>query len=105
MRGAAKMWIVGHQTPQSFYIGGFANTSEHRKQVHDASREELKLGLGLDIPNLVHVFGCVQRLDRLVEAICFPCEKGHTPLYTEGCGSIKWRWGMMSPRMMMISAK
>ena len=78
-------------TPWSFNTGNFVNTSEYRKQVDDALREELLPSLQLDVPDLVNaVFGQVSQLEELTKTIFDLCQDGRTPLYKEGSGWTNW---------------
>ena len=79
------------QTPWSFNTGGFEDTSEHRKQVDDALKQELLPSLRIDVPDFVDaVFGHVPRLDELAEAVFDLCQEGDAPLYKEGSGWARW---------------
>ncbi|MCJ1281514.1 hypothetical protein MMC26_000834 [Xylographa opegraphella] len=71
------------------------NTSEHRKQVDDALKQELFPSLRIDIPDFIDaVFGLIPQLDELTEAVFKLCVKGETPLYKEGSGWARWPQGV-----------
>jgi len=54
-------------------------------------KEELLLGLRLDIPDFVPVvFGQVSQLDELAEEVFNKCQDGETSLYKQGSGWTKW---------------
>jgi len=79
------------QTPWFFNTGGFEDTSEHRKQVDDALKQELLPSLRIDIPDFTDaVFGHVPRLDELAEAVFDLCQEGDAPQYKEGSGWARW---------------
>ena len=79
------------QTRWSFNTSNFIDSSEYRKQVDHPLREELLPNLRLDIPNFVDaVFGQVPQLNERAETIFSLCQKGDTPLYTEGSGWVQW---------------
>jgi hypothetical protein len=54
-------------------------------------KEELLLGLRLDIPDFVLVvFEQVSQLDELAEEMFNKCQDGETSLYKQGFGWTKW---------------
>jgi len=79
------------QTPWFFNTGGFEDTSEHRKQVDDALKQELLPSLRIDVPDFTDaVFGHIPRLDELAEAVFDLCQEGDAPQYKEGSGWARW---------------
>ncbi len=79
------------QTPWSFNTGSFEDTSEHRKQVDDALKQELLPSLRIDVPDFTDaVFEHVPRLDELAEAVFDLCQEGDAPQYKEGSGWARW---------------
>ncbi|MCJ1359148.1 MAG: hypothetical protein MMC33_009148, partial [Icmadophila ericetorum] len=79
------------QTPWSFNTGGFEDTSERRKQVDNALKQELLPSLRIDIPDFINaVFERVPQLDEAAETVFDLCRKGDAPLYKEGSGWARW---------------
>ncbi|KAL5430091.1 hypothetical protein PMIN06_012610, partial [Paraphaeosphaeria minitans] len=78
------------QTPWSHNTGTFANSTEHRKYVDGALKEELgQLYVGLS-GFFEAYFGGVPDLESVSQTVFERCKDGDAPLYQEGSGWQGW---------------
>jgi hypothetical protein len=76
-----------NQTPISFNTGSLANTSEYRKHIDGALKDELDSSLYIDISNFFDTFfGELTNLESVARVVFKKCQEDENPLYKEGEG-------------------
>lgn len=79
------------QTPRSVNTSSFVNTSEHRKYIDGALKDELGSSLYVGVPGFFEAFfGGIPNLESISQAVFMECQQGKSPLYKQGEGWRDW---------------